>query len=681
MKGICTDITSIYETLKQAAHQCDQNSISISFVKSTDGVAKTNLDELDQSFMYTQILKEILLTIDFQQTHIDEFLTYCREQFVGNITRLRDVDKLEKEYHHHQPIWWYTSDCFLYSMLNQALRTMEVDLIIRIGFFMRALHRHVDQLHSEQYRGQNHSESFTVFRGQGLSQADFDQLMKTSGGLISFNCFLSTSLDELVSTAFAESNQYDPNLIGILFKITVNPSISSTPFSYVTDGSYYTSEEEILFSMHSVFRIGQVKQIDGNNRLYQVELTLTSDSDPQLHALTERIREETYPGEEGWYRLGQVLIKLGEFNKAQQVYDVLLSQTSNAFGNPGIYFQLGWIKSNQGEYEKAIAYYENLLEINERTLSLNHSQLASSYNNIGLAYNKMGKYSKALSFHEKALEIRQQILPPIHPNLATSYNNIGKVHDNMGQYSKALSCFEKALTIWQEIHPSNHPDLAISHGNIGAEYVNIGKYSEALSHFQRTHEIRKRVLPSNHPDLAASYNNIGMVYGNLGEYSKAVSYFEEALEIVQKTVSPNHPDLATFYNNIGGMYDKIGEYWKALFYFQIAYVIRRKILSPNHPYLAASYNNIGFVYYKMGKYSKALSYYEKALKIFLKTLSPNHPNLAICYNNIGGLYQRIGNCPKALSCYERALEIGKQSLPENHPTLQMIRGNINGARM
>ena len=40
--------------------------------------------------------------------------------------------------------------------------------------------------------------------------------------------------------------------------------------------------------MHSVFRIGEIKQIDNNNRLWQVDLTLTSDNDPQLHALTER---------------------------------------------------------------------------------------------------------------------------------------------------------------------------------------------------------------------------------------------------------------------------------------------------------------------------------------------------------------------------------------------------------
>ena len=143
VKGVFTDITPICEALKQAAHDCDQNSVSISFVKTTDGTSKQNLDQLDQSFMYTQILKEILLTIDFEQKHIDEFLTYCREQFVGNTIELKNVDKIEKEYRHHQPIWWYTYNCFLYSMLNRALRTMEVDLIIKMGFFVRDLHQHI----------------------------------------------------------------------------------------------------------------------------------------------------------------------------------------------------------------------------------------------------------------------------------------------------------------------------------------------------------------------------------------------------------------------------------------------------------------------------------------------------------------------------------------------------------
>ena len=35
------------------------------------------LDQLNQSFMYTQVLKEILLKIDFEQEHMHRFLAYA----------------------------------------------------------------------------------------------------------------------------------------------------------------------------------------------------------------------------------------------------------------------------------------------------------------------------------------------------------------------------------------------------------------------------------------------------------------------------------------------------------------------------------------------------------------------------------------------------------------------------
>ena len=254
VKGVFTDFISICEVLKQAAYDCDQNMVPISFVKPlSDEASNQNLDQLDQSFMYTQILKDILLTINFEQKHIDEFLTYCRDQLAGNSIQLKNIDKLEQEYHHYEPIWWYTNNVFLYSMLNRALRVMDVDLIIKMGFFLRDLHQHITVLHFEQYGGQNQSSSFIVYRGQGLSQADFEQLRKTKGGLLSFNNFLSTSLDQAVSFAFAESNQYNPDMIGVLFEITIDPLVSSTSFTSIRDVSAFQTEEKILFSMHSVF--------------------------------------------------------------------------------------------------------------------------------------------------------------------------------------------------------------------------------------------------------------------------------------------------------------------------------------------------------------------------------------------------------------------------------------------
>jgi preprotein translocase subunit SecA/nephrocystin-3 len=284
--------------------------------------------------------------------------------------------------------------------------------------------------------------------------------------------------------------------------MAIDPSKSTTPFASITDVSFFQkAEEEVLFAMHTVFRIGEVTPMGENHRLVRVELTLTSDNDPDLRRLTDRIREETFPDVDGWYRLGQVLLQMGQSEKAQQVYEILLKQATEESAKAPIYNQLGSTKKDQGEYQEAITFYEKSIEIEEKSIPLRHQNLANSYNNIGLVYDSMGDYSKALSSYEKALAIKQQSLPPNHPSLGSSYNNIGNVYSKMGDYSKALSSHEKALEIRQQSLPPNHPDLGASYNNIGIVYRKMGDYSKALSSYECAVEIAQQSLPSNHPHL------------------------------------------------------------------------------------------------------------------------------------------------------------------------------------
>ncbi|CAF0721296.1 unnamed protein product [Adineta steineri] len=552
IKGLFTDVTSICKALKQATHQCEQNSISISFV-----APDKKLDQLDPSFMYTQILKEILLTIDFEANHIKEFITYCREAFVENEYELHNIEKFERDYHDQSPIWWYTYQYFLYSMLNQALRQMDVDIIIRMGFFISDLHHDIQRLHSEQFHSQKSGKTLTVYRGQCLSKEDFTEMTKTKGGLLSFNNFLSTSTNHDVSLCFAPQAATNTDVVGVLFVMSINPTDSTTLFASISDVSYFRMEDEVLFSMHTIFRIEDIKPMDGNNDLYQVNLTLTNDNDPDLRTLTDHIRQETFPDSKGWFRLGQLLIKMGQFIKAQEVYEVLLHQATNESDGVNIYHQLGCIKDSQGEYQEALTFHANALRIRRQLLPSIHPHLAMSYNNIGLVYKNMGDYPKALSYYEKAFAIRQQSLPSNHLDLAVSYNNIGLVFYIMGDYPKALLSHEEALAIRQQSLPSNHPDLGASYNNIGIVYDNMGDYAKALSYYEKAFTIREQSLPFNHPDLGDSCHNIGLVYDNIGDYSKAHSFYERAVQIGEHSLPTNHPDLQGYRKSLESIKSKL----------------------------------------------------------------------------------------------------------------------------
>ena len=677
IKGVFFEITSICEAIKKTVKQCEQDSIPISFVSTTEDVSNKKLDQLEPSFMYTQIMKEILLTIKFEPKHIQEYISYCRYVFAKNQRELNKIDRFECEYRDKTSIWWYTYECFLYPMLNRALRLLDADIIVKMGFFISDLHRHIAQLHQQQFGGANSNNNFKVYRGQGMLTTDFEKLQQTKGGLLSFNNFLSTSKKEQVSLRFAQRGSINPDMVGILFVMTIHPSQSTTPFASINDVSAYgDKEDEVLFAMHTVFRIQDIRSMGGNARLFQVELTLTSDNDKDLHALTNRIREESCPDDEGWYRLGSVLWQVGQPQKAQHIYEILLEQETEESGKGPIYNQLGGIKEAQGEYQEAIAFYEKSLEIKKKILVPNDPDMTISYNNIGSVYLNMGEYPKALSSLKKALTIRQQSLPPNHPDLATSYSNIGSVYFNMGEYPKALSSYEKTLSIQQQSLPFNHPNLARSYNNIGVVYFNMGEYSKTLSYYEKSLSIQQQSLPPNHPNLASSYNNIGVVYKNMGEHSKTLLYYEKALAIQEQSLPSNHPDLALSYGNIGNMYSNMDEYSKARSYYEKAVSIQQQTLPSNHPDLASSYNNIGLVCFNMAEYPKALLYYEKALSIRQQSLPSNHHSLAGSYNNIGMLYEAMGKHSEALSSYEKTLAIKQLSLPSNHLDLASSYHNI-----
>jgi len=677
IKGIYTQIAPICDSLKQTIQKNASNLNTLSFVKPIHD-HEQNLDRLDQSFMYTQVLKEILLEIEYSPQSFQDLIEYCRKEYANNAKELIIIKQFEDNYQKHSPIYWYTHPGFIYSTLNRALRMLDIDTIIKMGFFIQDLCKAIEKVHNKQTDGQA-KQSFIVYRGQSLSKDDFDQLVKAKNGLISFNNFLSTSKKRDVSIEFAKDaleNCSDNENVGIVFKMVIDPSELATPYAFIDDESYFENEEEeVLFSMHTVFRIGEIKQITKTNNLYQVILTLINSKNKQLSELTELLRYETQ-GTTGWHRLGMLLIKLGKFNKAEQVYKILSELNHDENEKALVYHQIGLIKRHQGDYKEALNSYNQALNIYKQIRSSDDLDLAATYNNLGQVHFNMSDDSKALSYYEQAIDIFQKKLTENHPSLASVYNNIGLIYKYQGNYKQALQSHEKALSIEIQSLPNNHPSLATSYKNLGLVYKNMGDYTKALSYFEDALTIEQNSLPSNHPSLAISFNNIGLIYDHMREYSQALSFYEKTLEIYQETLSPNHPDFALCFNNIGSVYTNLGEYAKALSFYKRTLEIEQTSLSEDHSSLAITHNNIGLIYNNRGEYSQAIASYEKALDICKKTLSLQHPLIAILYSNMGSVHDNQGHFEQALQCYIETLNIEEKIFPEDHPDLATSYNNI-----
>ncbi|CAF3337447.1 unnamed protein product [Rotaria socialis] len=151
--------------------------------------SEQNLDRLPPSYMYSVIFKDIILEIDHDDSKsMNTLASFCQQQKI----REKDIDVFKRNYYEKSAVWWYTKELFLYGMFNRALRMLDMEVMTKLGFFIRRLHIELKQLHQEQLA--DSQKVFTVYRGQGLSQQDFQHPVDTKGGLLSFNNFLSTSM-------------------------------------------------------------------------------------------------------------------------------------------------------------------------------------------------------------------------------------------------------------------------------------------------------------------------------------------------------------------------------------------------------------------------------------------------------------------------------------------------------
>lgn len=540
VRGVFNKIEDVCESMKKSARRVDEDMLSISYVK-LDKSNNFNTQNLDPSYMYTQILKNIFLTMKYEVTERNQLVAFCQEKYAGNKDELKTIDDFKKNYKATDAVRWYTKQCFLYQSLNRSLRFLEVDLILLYGFFIRDLHQELTKLHEQQVV--NHkNKTFKVYRGQALSKQSYEQLAKTKGGLISFNSFLSTSIREEAAVSFIQSGAEDSSTVGIFFVITIDPNIKSNPFASIKELSAFSNEDEILFSMHTVFTINAVNPWNKHANVYQVDLSLKDNSDQNLARLTEQIEKEV--GGEGQERIGHLLIKMGQFEKAEEMYQEWLSKTSDPLKRATYLHQLGVIKSGQQQYENALKLHTEAFNIRfEQLTDHDHPDIAASYSGLGLVYLHLNNYQRAIGYFRKDITICEVHRSENPTALATSYSNMGAAHEICGKFPEAIEFHKKALEIRIESLPEDHADIANSHNNLGLVYFYMDEYAQALEHYLKALNIYKIIFTPDHPTFVTIYSNIACGYRKLKKYKECIEYYNIAEEILGNQPTTNTEQL------------------------------------------------------------------------------------------------------------------------------------------
>ncbi|CAF4279288.1 unnamed protein product, partial [Adineta steineri] len=206
---------------------------------------KTNINhdqsitELNNQFLYSQIIMDCLLRIENNLSDRTQLISLCQNIYKDNKIQLNHIKEFEKTYISNQALSWYMKDIFLSKILNKALSIQNIDILFLYRFFLYDIR---EQLIQNQYPSSIH-----LYRTLIISNDELQILKNTINGFITINTFFTTKFNRQL--ALDEFDQWvsTDNLQRILFEIDAHPQVDNIqPFSTI-------NSSEILFMSGSIF--------------------------------------------------------------------------------------------------------------------------------------------------------------------------------------------------------------------------------------------------------------------------------------------------------------------------------------------------------------------------------------------------------------------------------------------
>ena len=325
------------------------------------------------------------------------------------------------------------------------------------------------------------------------------------------------------------------------------------------------------------------------------------------------------------------------------------------------------VLDRSARHSEALKLSEQALEIRERVLGPDHSDVATSMQGVAIQHLLNGDREKSETLFKRALDLRKKVSGTDHPEVARTLNGLATIYRDRGDYPAAEASYKQALEIRERVLGPDHPDVATALNNLSIVYRHIGELTKAEHLLQRALEIRERAFGPEHLDVAQSLTNIGIVYRNRGDYEKAGTAFERALRIRQKLMGPQHPGVATTLNELGILQDSLGYPEKAEPYYKQALELWEKAWGPVHQDVAAALDNLANVYSMASDFAKAEPFRKRALEIRLQLFGREHPHVANSLESIGEVYRLTGNYVEAEKNLKAALEIVEKLIGRENP--------------
>ncbi len=207
-----------------------------------------------------------------------------------------------------------------------------------------------------------------------------------------------------------------------------------------------------------------------------------------------------------------------------------------------------------GESEKAMTFYTQALEI-AMAKQLTPEIIAIN-NNIGNLFDQQRHYDKAIAHYQEGLELNPE--PVVK---AILLGNIAKAQAGKGKLDEALKLYQESAAICRK--QRDNAGLIAALNGIASIYWRQERDQDVLEVSETL--LQLQTATSQTTDRIETYNRMGLAYLNLGQPRQAIHYFNQALALSQRS---HYARTHYIYANLAFAYENAGDYKQAYQHFQ-----------------------------------------------------------------------------------------------------------------
>lgn len=328
--------------------------------------------------------------------------------------------------------------------------------------------------------------------------------------------------------------------------------------------------------------------------------------------------------------------------------------------DPEVLYGLGVNKLKAGDADGALALAERCLHQAVKTFGAKHVDTACAYNLLGYVWCDKRNYEKAIEFFKQDLEVSIAALGPTNANVRSTYVCIGDVYCNhKGDYDEALLWYEKAYGACLVTVGANDIETATTFYCMGNVFRKKRDWEKAVYNLLKSLSIRQEKLGPSHKDTAVIYSALAFVYDAKGDIDNALLYYEKDVAAIVSNKGANDPAAARAYRSMRDVCLRLGDTVKAGEYIKKEEIATLSQLRTHGdlPESASATIGEGDEHFVKREFRAAAACYEKCAGEFGGWVDPI---IVEMFLRLGQAYNKLGDGPKAVDCFIKANDMSAE---------------------